>query len=588
MRRRAAGAALLRALALALVVALVLDAPAGRARVPRPFAAVDVSRSVARGRGDAALRDAIAWARAAGADSVFAFGDSLRPLPAGDVRATDDASRVRPAVEQALAAGRALLVSTDGEIDDPDALRLLPGGSDVRVAPAATGRDLALAALTLPRAAVSGDTVELEVTVVAGSAGAGAGTLDIAVGEQAATRVALQPLPPFGSRTVAQRLRAPGSAGTVLVRAAARTDADGEPANDTLRAALELAAGASAVFVSTAPDEDARFIVALLRGALALPTRGYYRVAVGQWRREGTLAPVTEAEVRGALRDAPLAVVHGDTGALGPPRALARGSLALVAPPSGTDDASGAGGEFFATGAPPSPLAPALAGLPWDSLPPLRVAERAPQGTWEGLEARRGRRFERRVAIAGTESPRRTVTVAASGFWRWRFRGGASADAFAAVWGGVFDWLAEERLDARAAVPALASVRAGEPVRWRRGAAARADSTVLSLVRRSGGAGDSAGASRVTVRWPAGASMTETPALAPGIYDVRAPGGSSVVVVNPSRELVPRQPTVRAGRTGTTPPPGAAPGLRTHAWAYVLAAVLLCGEWVLRRRVGMR
>jgi hypothetical protein len=594
VRRRALGAALLRALGLALVLALLLDAPAGRARPPRPFAAVDVSRSTARARGEGALRDALAWARASGADSVFLFGDSLRPVPGGGASsATDDASRARPAVEQALAAGRALLVATDGELDDPDALRVLPAGSEVRLSPASTAPDLALAALTLPRAAVSGDTVDIEVTVVAGPAGARAGSLDVMLGDAAAGRVALEPLAAHATRTVTVRTRAPHGSGTVIVRAAARGDGDAEPANDTLRAALELSAAASAVFVSSAPDEDARFVVALLRGALSLPTRGFYRIAPGQWRREGTLEPATEAEVRAALRDAPLAVVHGDTAVLGAPRALVRGSLALVAPPPpGADEGAAAQQEFFATAAPPSPLAPALAGLPWDSLPPLRVADRAPVGAWDALETRRGRRFERRVAIAGSDDPRRVVIVAASGFWRWRFRGGASADAFAAVWGGVFDWLAEERLDPRAAVPTLASVRAGEPVRWRRGASARADSVQLGMTRRAGSMGargaDSTRTLQVTLRWPAGSTITESPALAPGIYDVRAPGGASVLVVNPSRELVPRQPTVRAGKVGTAPRPGEAPGMRTKAWAFVLAAGLLCAEWVLRRRMGMR
>lgn len=589
-RRRGIGAALLRALALMLVLALLLDAPAGRARPPRPFAAVDASRSVPRGRGAAAGLEAdVRWARATGAESVFVFGDSLRVLRAGRdgaARSTDDASRVRPAVEQALAAGRALLLTTDGEIDDPDALRLLPAGSEVRVTPPATARDLAVAALELPRAAVTGDTIELQVTLAAGAAGASGGALDVTLGDVSAGAVALGALGPYARRTVTLRTRAPATAGTVLVRALARTEGDSEPANDTLRAALELSAGASAVFVSTAPDEDARFVLALLRGALSLPTRGYYRIAPGQWRREGTLEPATEGEVRSALRDAPLAVIHGDTAALGAPRELARGSLALIAPPPASDDESAAANEFFATAAPPSPLAPALAGLPFDSLPPLRVAERAPQGQWEALETRRGRRFDRRVAIAGTETPRREVTIAASGFWRWRFRGGTSADAFAAVWGGIVDWLAEERRDARAAVPAASSVRAGEPVRWRRGAAAKGDSLVLELGRR--GANDSARVERVTLRWPAGATVTESAPLAAGVYDVRAPGGGSLLVVNPSRELVPRQPTVKAGRVGSAPAPGAAPGLRTKPWAFLLAAVLLCAEWVLRRRLGMR
>jgi hypothetical protein len=590
VRRRALGAALLRAAALTIVLALLLDAPVGRARPPRPFAAVDVSRSMARGRGEASMREAIAWARAGGADSVFAFGDSLRVLAAAP-RTADDASRARPAVEQALAAGRALLVVSDGELDDPDALRMLPAGSEVRLLPASTARDLALSSLSSPRAAVSGDTVELDVSVVAGAAGAGAGTLEVSIGDVAAPRVTLQPLAAYATRSITVRMRAPAASGVVLVRAAARTDADAEPANDSLRAALELSAGASAVFVSSAPDEDARFIVALLRGALSLPTRGFYRIAPGQWRREGTLEPATEADVRAALREAPLAVIHGDTAVLGAPRPLVRGSLALVVPAPASAEGEGAAQEFFATGAPPSPLAPALAGLPWDSLPPLRVAERPPSGTWEALETRRGRRFDRRVAIAGSEDPRRVVIVAASGFWRWRFRGGASADAFAAVWGGVFDWLAEERLDPRAAVPTLSSVRAGEPIRWRRGGAARTDSVRLSIEPRTptaAGAPDSSRARTVTLHWPAGASVTESPALSPGVYDVRAQGGSSVLVVNPSRELVPRQPAVRAGRVGTAARPSDAPGLRSKAWAFALAAVLLCGEWVLRRRIGLR
>jgi hypothetical protein len=82
--------------------------------------------------------------------------------------------------------------------------------------------------------------------------------------------------------------------------------------------------------------------------------------------------------------------------------------------------------------------------------------------------------------------------------------------------------------------------------------------------------------------------VTESAPLAAGVYDVRGGGGASVLVVNPSREWIPRRPTVRAGRVGDQPPAGAAPRLRDHAWPFALLIALLCAEWLVRRRVGLR
>src|SRR5207237_7013428 len=112
--------------------------------------------------------------------------------------------------------------------------------------------------------------------------------------------------------------------------------------NDTLTTVVEISPAAGAVLVSTSPDYDARDAIGVLRGALALPTRGFYRVAPGMWRLEGTLAPVTEEDVRRAAAEAPLVGLHGDTSIFGPPRVATRGALALVSPP--TDRA----GEWFA------------------------------------------------------------------------------------------------------------------------------------------------------------------------------------------------------------------------------------------------
>src|SRR4051812_3782783 len=98
---RSALPALLRAAAVALLLALLLDAPSGPRRAPRPFAALDASASWRRTGDAAAYARAVRELRAAGADSTFLVGDSLRP-GAPPASPGDRASRVRPVVERAL------------------------------------------------------------------------------------------------------------------------------------------------------------------------------------------------------------------------------------------------------------------------------------------------------------------------------------------------------------------------------------------------------------------------------------------------------------------------------------------------------
>jgi hypothetical protein len=314
----------------------------------------------------------------------------------------------------------------------------------------------------------------------------------------------------------------------------------------------------------------------VLRGTVALPTRAYLQVAPGQWRAEGTLAPVSAEAVRQAVRRAPIAVLHGDTAAFGAPGAAATGAL-LLAPSVREGEA-----EWYAVAAPPSPLAAALSGVAWDSLPPLAVGAAPTPGAWQALVAQRGRQFERRAVVAGRDEPRRRAVVAATGFWRWRFRAGAAADAHAALWGGLFDGLAAERRDARAAVPEGPLLRAGEPVRWRRGGT---DSTVRVVLRRRGAADSTV----LALRFDAGAATTTSAPLAAGVWDARMTGGTAVLAVNASRELLPRRPAVESGPVGrAAAPSGFAPSLRGQGWAFVLVVLLLCLEWLARRRAGLR
>lgn len=569
--------AVLRAVSVTCLVALALDAVIGASRVPPPLVALDVSASWGRGRDSAAFAAAARAARNEAGDSLFVFGDSLRH-GGGVVTSADQASRVRPAAERAMAAGRPLVVFTDGEIDDPDALRAVPAGSRVVIGPAASGSDAAVVDVRAPRVAAAGDTVDVRVTVAGGSGGASAGTLRLELSGRRVASLPFEALPPQGERAVSMKFVAPMGTAPAELRAVIETTGDAEPKNDAASAVLELTAGAAAVLVSTSPDLDSRELAALLRGTVLLPTRAYFRVAPGQWREDQALQPVSEEVVRRAVRDAPVVVLHGDTAMFGPPRTMTRGALALVAPPAAAQ------GEWFATGAPLSPMSTPLSGTEWDSLPPLDVSPALPPNAeFEVLETRRSRRLDQRVAIVGWERPRRVIVAGASGFWRWRFRGGAGNDAFTAVWGSILDWLAGERFDARAAFPVQGAVRAGEEVQWRRGAGG--DSIVRGTIVRRGGpaTGDS-----LVLRFGAGNGVTLQASPPPGVYDVRTPGGASLLVVNPSAELLPRRRTVQEGAIGSGTTHGEAPRARDVSWLFAAALLALCAEWLTRRRIGLR
>ena len=568
--------AVLRALAAALIVALLLGAPAGRGSRAASDVTLDASESWLRASDSSAWHAAQDSAARAGG-SVHRFGDSLRAASSRGGPA-DHASRLRDVVDAASGSGRPALIITDGELEEPELLADLPRGSRVVVLPRHEFPDAAVAALDAPRALLAGDTVTARVTIIAGSMGSPAGRVELRLDDALLDMGVLAPLAPFAERVIALHGMAAGAERGAFLRAIVRVDGDHEPRNDTLTLGVDVTRAPAAVFVSTAPDYDVREAVAALRGVTSLPTRAFYRVAPGAWRTDGTLAQVDERTVRDAVRDAPMVVLHGDTAVFGAPRAVTRGALLLFAPPA-TEE-----GEWFAVAAPVSPLAPALGGLPFDSLPPLSVSPLLPVGEWQGLSARRGGGADdRRPALVGWESPRRIAVLGASGFWRWRFRGGVRADAYAALFGALYDWLAAGRTDRRAVVPDGDPLRAGMPVRWRRGAPADSVATVV-VVRKDA----TAQRRTLTVRFADGASVAETAPLPAGLYEVTTTGGASLLAVNQSREMVPRRSALRSGAVGGEPAVGDAPALRELGWIYFLVVLLLCAEWLLRRRAGLR
>src|SRR5688500_6033635 len=179
LRPAVAPLALLRALVVAIVLAMLLGAPGGRSTPLAPEIALDASQSWTRG-GAACDRwgAALEAASRAGAGTRLRFGDSTR---ADDSRGApaDRASRLRGVADRASGTGHPVVIITDGELDDADVLSALPRGSRAIVLPCQAGPDLAIATLETPRTILAGDTTTIRLTLVAGAAGAPAGQVDV-------------------------------------------------------------------------------------------------------------------------------------------------------------------------------------------------------------------------------------------------------------------------------------------------------------------------------------------------------------------------------------------------------------------------
>jgi len=593
--------AALRAAAVTVVAALLFGAPMGRATPRAPLVAVDASASWRRAVGDEStyvqrwrryVHDSVLATVPGDAPLVF-VGDSLRD-GAGDDLASftprDGASRMRPAVDRAASLGRSLVLVTDGQIDDAEALREAPPGSQVMRLVTEPRRDAALIDLVVPPSATGADTITVAATVGAGGTATNEGTLRLRLDGVVVASSPVPALAPFASTRIAVLVVVPRGDRTALVQAVLDVASDVEPRNDTLSTAIAVGDTPTAVFVSTSPDIDVREVLTVLRGALDVPTQAYLRIAPSVWRVEGSLAPISEAEVKARAAAAGMLVVHGDTTWRPGAGVAATGSRALWVPAPPTQIAR-AGElarvpEWYATSAPASPLMAALSALPFDSLPPVTLAGPA-RGNQTVLTMRLGKSGEPQPAIATREvNGARTVVISGSGYAGWALRAGRSGDAFTALWGAILDWVSAGRGDLRAARPAPGLVRAGEPVLWRRGGP---DSVVTVQVAARGAVrgGSAPQTDSLTLRFGTQYDALSTP-LPAGVYDVQGRGGASVLVVNASREWVPRAPSVSAGPLSRGVAGSDAPRLADAGWPFVLALLLLCAEWLARRAAGQR
>ena len=564
----------LRTLAVVLLVALALDVAIGVARPPAPLVALDASASWTRG-GDTAVwrlaRDSATSAAQSSGDLLL-FGDSVRassaPLAAGDL-----ASAVAPVVQRAAAAGRRLVVITDGMLDDTDALQQAPAGSRVVVLPTRGAADRAVLDLLAPGEARAGDTMTVRVRITADREVTRAVSVTLSLDGKVLVEAPVPALGNGGEAIVESRVVVPGGDSVAILRAWLPAGGDAEPRNDTASVVLRRGARQRIVIMSTTPDADIRDIATALRRNVALPTEAYFQVAPGRWLREGELSQVSESIVRAAVRGATLAVLHGDTAAMGAPGSLGTRALLLLSPPE-RDDAP----ELLVRTPSASPLQSALAGIVIDSLPPLLAVAPA-RGGIVALNAAPGLTVSGAIPImTAIEGDVRRVLLTASGYSRWRARGGVSEVAFQALVGAATDWLLAAR--GRVSVPVLVAplIRAGAPVVWRRGSRPRS----AVILRRDG---DNT-LRRDSLRFEASATAT-IPPLTQGVWRGTVDGASVVIPVSASREWLPRPLTTRSGNLNGDAK-AARRGARSIGWLYLATVLLLAAEWLLRRRAGLR
>lgn len=563
----------LRVAAVALVVALLLDAQIGVARPQDPLVALDASASLARagdGQQWAAARDSASAVAGTRGDLVL-FGDSVRSEPVSAVPG-DAASLLAPVFERAAATGRSAIIITDGLLDDPDVLRQAPAGSRVIVIRSPSVADLAIADVSAPAEGRVGDTIVVSARVIADAESRVTATLRWSLDARPLAEAQVPALSAGGEAVVESRLVIPVGDSTAVLRAALQASSDQQPRNDTMSIAFRRGARQRVVVLSTAPDADVRDIAAALRANVSLPTDVFYRIAPSRWVRDGSYAPIDESVVRAAVRGATLAVLHGDTLVMGAPTALGARSLLLLSPPG--DEAT----ERLVRPAPSSPLSAALAGLVVDSLPPLLVAAPARGGTTALAVGTTVPGTPATPVMTASDGAVRRVVLSAAGYSRWRARGGVNEVAFQALIGGATDWLLAARGGATVPVMIGAGLRAGIPVRWRRGAQSRA----VSLLARDG----DRRVRQDTILF-GDAAEGVMPPLTAGVWRGTIDGSPILVPVSASREWLPAVAGVRSGSLN-----GDAVALRRGArsvgWLYLATVLLLAAEWLLRRRAGLR
>ena len=357
------------------------------------------------------------------------------------------------------------------------------------------------------------------------------------------------------------------------------------------------------VLVSAVPDWEPRYLLPVLEKVTGLPSIGYLRAGPDRFVRLGSASdrgiPADSSTVKRAATEAALLVLHG-LGVDADPwiAEIAEGQGQRLVLPLDSEGTRAVGletgdpisGEWYASpDVPTSPIAGALAGVNLQGLPPLSGAM-VPSTPLllPPLQIQLRGAGSPESAFGLIERPGGRVAVAlASQFWRWAARENGH-EPYRRIWAGIVDWLlAGEEVIAAEPRPMVWVTSRGQKIAWSLGG----DSSSVHLEVWSG-------TEVVTDTTLVGGGEAMTGALDPGLYTYTlvsesgdTVGAGRFDVSGVSLEMLPVAKMPELSRGSLSSPGNAEDSgrpLRTYPWVYLLIMVLLCSEWIVRRRTGLR
>ena len=614
-------AAVLRGAAIFFFLSAPWMPPLGNRDDPAPRVAilVDYSRSMGYPVGTSGTTRMQA-AREAAAElhgerrsaSIWSFARRTARIESSDLErleATGGDSRIVDAIEQARVSGAdSLIIVTDGELTDREAGRRMSERLGIAVREVRVAEDverIGIRFVNTPRMLTAGDTLEVRAEIVAaGRAGDSARViLEFGDGTSEATTVEL----PADGRSVEAVFRVQADlasdsaewrpADVIIDGEEAPWDA-GARARAWVRVSPEPT---GAVLISVDPDWETRYLSPVFARSVPGGARVFLRIGDGSWIRSGRrpASGIPEASVRRAVGLATLLVIQGAPDDL-PAwlQAAARRRRSVMHLVRGEGPVSGTGvsvrealpGEWYVEmPPPPGPVSAHLIGVDAGELPPLtRLYGSTGRADVSVLSGRRDRRgTESPIALLGSTEGRRWAVVQGEGTWRWAARGGQGLSLYRGLFAGLTRWLVE-----RSAPQPIQLVdpylRSGDSVRWR--VAPDVGDLAVRLEDASG-----------AVVWSRGPSDSVIAIVGPPLQrgDARlfatgTTGGTPFRIgrpfhVNLRLEEMPN----RVGLPLEVRPDDAVkeradPRSDPPVWPFAVAIVLLCVEWLWRRRVGLR